>query len=227
MKGEREQTVFAPDRLYAGTRGVRYYRGRYDMRIQVGKMTRIALLSAIGFVLFFLEIPIVAFYKLDISAFPALLAGCSMGPLAGFLVILLKILLHLPFSSTAGALYIGDIADLIMSSAFVIPVSMIYARHKTRRSALMGMGVGILCITVVGGLTNYFLIIPGYMSLMHFSEEAILGMAQKAIPAVDNFGKLIVCITMPFNILKGLVLSVVTLLTYKRLSPLLHPVYRQ
>ena len=145
-----------------------------------------------------------------------------MGPLAGFLVVLLKILLHLPFSTTAGAMYIGDIADLLMSSAFVVPACILYARNKTLRSALVGMGVGVLCIAIVGGLANYFILIPGYMKLMNLPEAAILGMGQQVFPSIDSFEKLVLYITMPFNVLKGLVLSGVTLLTYKRLSPLLH-----
>jgi len=185
-------------------------------------MTRVALLSAVGCVLYFLEIPVVAFYQLDISAFPALLAGFSMGPLAGFLVVLFKILLHLPFSTTAGALYIGDIADLIMSGAFVVTASIFYARNKTLRGALIGMGIGAVCIAAAGGVTNYFLLIPGYMKLMNLPEAVILGMGQQVFPSIDSFAKLVLYITVPFNVLKGLVLSGVTLLTYKRLSPLLH-----
>ena len=192
------------------------------MHAQTWKMTRIALLSAVGFVLYFLEIPVVAFYQLDISAFPALLAGFSMGPLAGFLVVLFKILLHLPFSTTAGALYIGDVADLIMSGAFVVTASAIYARNKTFRTALIGMGTGVVCMAVAGGVTNYFLLIPGYMKLMNLQEAVILGMGQKAIPSIANFEQLVLYITVPFNLLKGLVLSGIALLTYKRLSPLLH-----
>jgi riboflavin transporter FmnP len=189
--------------------------------MQTWKMTRIALLSAVGFVLYFLEIPIVAFYQLDLSAFPALLAGFSMGPLAGFLVVLFKILLHLPFSSTAGALYIGDVADLIMSGTFVVAASVIYARNKTFRTALIGLGAGTVCIAVMGAITNYLILIPGYMRLMNMSEETILGMGQQVIPSIDSFEKLVLFITIPFNIFKGLVLSGVALLTYKRLSPLL------
>jgi len=192
------------------------------MRAQTWKMTRIALLSAVGFALFFVEIPVVAFYKLDISAFPALLAGFSMGPLAGFLVVLFKIVLHLPFSTTANAMYIGDIADLLMSSAFVVTASAIYARNKTLRGALIGMGAGVVCITITGVFANLYLLIPGYMLFMHLTEEIILNMGRQAFPSIDSFQKLVLYITAPFNAFKGLVLSGVTLLTYKRLSPLLH-----
>jgi riboflavin transporter FmnP len=180
-------------------------------------MTRIGVLAAVAIVLFLpgLEIPVVAFYKLDLSSFPAILAGLSMGPLAGFLVVLIKNLIHLPlFSTTAG---VGELADVLMSSAFVLPAAFLYARNKSMRTAVMGLGIGIVCIAVAGMLVNYFIMLPAYMALMNLPKEAILGMAR-----VDSFEKLVLYITLPFNLLKGTVLSVVTLLVYKRLSPLLH-----
>ncbi len=189
------------------------------MRTQTWKLTRIGLLSAAAFVLYMLEIPIVAFYKLDLSTFPAILAGFSMGPLAGFLVLLIKNMLHLFLSSTQG---VGELADLLMSSALVLPVSFLYLRQKSQRSALIGLGIGIVCMGIAGALTNYFLLIPAYMLLMNLPKEAILGMAQAVIPSIDTFEKLVIYITLPFNLFKGAVLSGLTLLVYKRLSPFLH-----
>lgn len=188
------------------------------MRFETWKMTRIAVLSAVAIVLFFVEIPVVAFYKLDISTFPAIIAGFSMGPLAGAIVLLIKDLLHLTATSTAG---VGELADFIMSLAFVLPASMLYARNKTRRSALIGLVVGTVCISVVGALTNYFVLLPFYSTVMPM--EAIMNVAKKAVSSIENTLQLVLYITLPFNLLKGVVLSAVTFLTYKQVSPLLRP----
>ena len=84
------------------------------------------------------------------------------------------------------------------------------------------MALGIVVMVAAGALANYFIMIPFYMKVMNFSAEAIVGMIANVIPAVDSMGKLILLATAPFNLLKGVVLCLVTLLVYKRLSPLLH-----
>ena len=150
--------------------------------LSVQYMTRIAILGALSAVLFPLEIPIVAFYKLDFSTLPALLGAFSMGPLPGLAILLIKDLSRLVYSSS---MYVGELADFIMSAAFILPASLIYRKHKTRKTALVGM-------------------------------------AQKALPFVDTEWKVLLYVTAPFNLLKGFVLSLLTFVLYKRLSPLLH-----
>ena len=107
--------------------------------LSVQYMTRIAILGALSAVLFPLEIPIVAFYKLDFSTLPALLGAFSMGPLPGLAILLIKDLSRLAYSSS---MYVGELADFIMSAAFILPASLIYRKHKTRKTALVGMAVG-------------------------------------------------------------------------------------
>ena len=176
--------------------------------LSVQYMTRIAILGALSAVLFPLEIPIVAFYKLDFSTLPALLGAFSMGPLPG-----------LAYSSS---MYVGELADFIMSAAFILPASLIYRKHKTRKTALVGMAVGTLCMIVVSVLVNWKMMIPFYMTAFHMDMEAIIGMAQKALPFVDTEWKVLLYVTAPFNLLKGFVLSLLTFVLYKRLSPMLH-----
>ena len=182
--------------------------------LSVQYMTRIAILGALSAVLFPLEIPIVAFYKLDFSTLPALLGAFSMGPLPGLAILLIKDLSRLAYSSS---MYVGELADFIMSAAFILPASLIYRKHKTRKTALVGMAVGTLCMIVVSVLVNWKMMIPFYMDM-----EAIIGMAQKALPSVDTEWKVLLYVTAPFNLLKGFVLSLLTFVLYKRLSPLLH-----
>ena len=94
-------------------------------------LTRCGLLSAMAVILFYIEIPVVAFYKLDLSTFPAILAGFAMGPLQGVAVIIVKDLVHMLGTSTA---CVGEVADMLMSCAFVIPASLYYRRHKNRKN---------------------------------------------------------------------------------------------
>ena len=182
-------------------------------------LTRCGLLSAMAVILFYIEIPVVAFYKLDLSTLPAILAGFAMGPLQGVAVIIVKDLVHMLGTSTA---CVGEIADMLMSCAFVVPASLYYRRHKDRKSAMMAMLIGSVLMVITGVLVNYYILIPAYQVLMNLPVEVIIGMGQAVFSFVDSTVKLVIFITGPFNILKGAVLSVVTYLLYKRVSPLLH-----
>lgn len=180
-------------------------------------LTRMAILVAVASILFLIEIPVVAFYKLDLSNIPVLLGAFSMGPLAGVIILALKSVIGLLHSSSAG---VGELADFLMGAAFVLPAAVIYHRNKTRKTALIGMGVGTLCMVVVGVLANKFIMLPFYMGAYHMDMDAILKFAN--VGGVDSEWKLLLLITGPFNLLKGVALSIVTGLIYKPLSPLLH-----
>ncbi len=180
-------------------------------------LTRMAILAAISFILFLVQIPVVAFYKLDLSNIPVLLGAFSMGTVPGIIILAVKCLLALTRTTSAG---VGDLADFLMSAALVIPAALIYHRQKTRKNALIGMAAGTLCMVVIGVLSNKFIMLPFYMGAYHMDMEGILKFAN--VGGVDSEWKLLLLITAPFNLLKGLVLSIVTGVIYKPLSPLLH-----
>lgn len=182
-------------------------------------LTRCGLLAAMAVILYYIEIPVVAFYKLDLSTMPAILAGFAMGPVQGAAVVIVKNLVHMLGTSTA---CVGEMADILMSCAFVIPASLLYRRNKTRKGALRAMLVGGAAMTAAGVLVNYFILIPAYQVLMNLPLEVIIGMGQKVLGFVDSTLKLVIFITAPFNLLKAAVLSGTTYLLYKRVSPLLH-----
>lgn len=182
-------------------------------------LTRCGLLAAMAVILYYIEIPVVAFYKLDLSTLPAILAGFAMGPVQGAAVVVLKNLVHLMGTSTAG---VGELADILMSCAFVIPASLIYRGNKTRRGALAAMLAGAAAMIAAAVLVNYFILIPAYQVLMNLPLEVIIGMGQKVFGFIDTTVELVICITAPFNLLKAAVLSGTTYLLYKRVSPLLH-----
>ena len=182
-------------------------------------LTRCGILAAMAVILYYIEIPVVAFYKLDLSTLPAILAGFAMGPVQGVAVVVIKNLVHMLGTSTA---CVGELADIIMSSCFVIPASLIYRSHKDRRSAVKAMVVGTILMTISGILVNYFVLIPAYQVLMNLPLDAIVAMGTKVWSYIDSTVKLVIFVTGPFNVLKGFTLSVVTYLLYKRVSPLLH-----
>ena len=133
------------------------------------------------------------------------------------MILALKSLIGLLSSSSAG---IGELADFIMGAALVLPASLIYMQNKTRKNAIIGMAVGTLCMVIAGVLTNKFILLPFYMGAFHMDMDGILRFANVA--GVDSEWKLLLMITGPFNLLKGVVLSVVAGLIYKPLSPILH-----
>lgn len=183
------------------------------------ELTTIAILAAIAAVLFMVEIPVVLFYKLDLSNLPVLLGTFSMGPAAGTLILLVKSVLGLLHSSSQG---VGELADFLMGFAMVLPAGLIYRRNKTRRGAVLGMAAGAVAATVVGVLSNLYIMIPFYGAAYGMPVDAIVGMGQALLPAVDSLWKFVLLITAPFNLLKWVVISVLGALMYKPLSPILH-----
>lgn len=189
--------------------------------INVRLLTTAAIAGAISFVLMFLELslPIApSFIKLDFSDVPSLILAFAFGPLAGVLTELIKNLLHLFITSTAG---IGELSNFLLGCAYVAPAGWIYRFFKTRKGALLGMLVGTLCFSVFGIFSNLFLMFPFYTKVVGFPMAAIIQECQKIIPFVDSQAKVILISVTPFNLFKGVLESLVTFFLYKRISPLL------
>ncbi|NLD35161.1 MAG: ECF transporter S component [Clostridiales bacterium] len=183
-------------------------------------MVRVALLAAISFILFkFLEIPAVAFYKLDLSGIPALLAGFAMGPLAAILTLAIKDLLAVVVGSATGG--IGELADFLMLSCLVLATAVPYQRKRNKQVVLWGMVAGTVLMTIAGVLLNYYVLIPLYTRFM--PEEAIIAAAAAAVPfaGIDSLVKVVLFVTAPFNIVKGAIISVLTYYLYRYMGPVL------
>ncbi len=185
-------------------------------------LTRMAILTAIALVLFFLEIPIIPpMYKLDFSNIPVLLGGFAMGPVAGLIILLMKNVLEMIIKGLGSTMGIGNLADFLTGAAYLLPATLIYRQRKTKQRAMVGMGVGVVSQTVLAIFFNWLVMIPFYMSAYHMDIAKIVGYATKVLPFVDTELKFYLLACGPFNLLKGLVISVVTALIYKPLSPLL------
>ena len=180
-----------------------------------------AMFSALAAVLMLWEFPIpfIApnFYEIDFSEIPILIGTFIMGPVSGVIMEAIKIILKLLIKGTSTA-YVGDFANFCVGVCLVVPASIIYQKHKTKKNAFIGMLVGTLFMAVAGVVLNYFIMIPFYVKAFGMPLEAIIGAGAKIQPLVTNkLSFTIVCVA-PFNIVKGIIVSLVTALIYKHIS---------
>ena len=188
-------------------------------RLNVRYLTVTAMLSAISFALFFLQFstPITpSFLKLDISDLPALIGSFAMGPVYGVIICLVKNLLHLLITTTGG---VGELSNFILGAAFVLPAGLLYQRRKNRKSAVLGSILGAVLMAAVSIPSNLFLVYPVYYNFM--PEETILNMYQAILPGMQSILQSLVVFNAPFTFVKGMLCVVITLLIYKRISPLI------
>ena len=194
-------------------------------RSRTHKLAVTAMLSAVAFVLMFIEFPIPAlipsFVKLDISDLPELLAAFSMGPLYGVAVTLLKNLLFILLHGTSSA-YVGELFNFLMGSVFAFSAGFIYQRKKSRKSALIGSIVGAALMALISVPLNYFVVYPAYVVCYGLPLEAIIGMYQAIRPSTNSLLECLVIFNMPFTFCKGMLDVLLCFLIYKPLSPLLH-----
>lgn len=178
------------------------------------------ILSALAFVLMMIEIPlsfiIPSFIKLDFSELPALIASFAYGPVWGVAVCLLKNLMHLPIGTTGG---VGELSNFLLGAVFVFIAGLIYKKHKSKKSAFLGSVLGAVVMSVIGIFTNYYIVYPIYTAFMPM--EAIIGMYQAILPSVDNLWEALIIFNTPFNIFKGLLDTLICMLIYKKLTPIL------
>ena len=191
-------------------------------RSRIRYLAEVGMLSAAATVIMAFEIPLPflapPFYQLDFSEVPALIGGFALGPMAGILIELVKVLLHMMIkgSATAG---VGDLANFLIGCSFLVPASLIYRMHKTRRVAIAGMAVGTVSMAIIGCVLNAFVLLPAYTVIMPM--ETILE-AGKAVNAnIDSVFTFVLIAVAPFNLVKGVVVSLVTLVLYKYISRLL------
>ena len=183
-----------------------------------------AMFACLAGVLMLLEIPLFfapPFYKIDLSEIPVLICTFYLGPVAGVATELVKILVKLVLKGTSTA-FVGDFANFAVGCSFVLPASLVYHAKPGRKSALVGLIVGTLCMTVFGSAFNAIYLLPKFAALYGMPMEAIIGMGTKVNSAITSVTTLVLFAVVPFNLLKGVVVSALTFILYKRISPLLH-----
>ena len=187
--------------------------------VNVRYLTVTAMLSAVAYILMFLDfsVPFMpGFIKMDLSELPALIGSFSMGPLCGVMICLVKNVLHLFITTTGG---VGELSNFILGVAFVLPAGLIYKHKKTRKTALAGSMLGAVIMAVFSVVSNYFLVYPVYYNFM--PEDRILAAYQLILPSMKSILQCLVCFNMPFTFVKGLFSVVITFLVYKHISPIL------
>ena len=187
--------------------------------VQIRAMVVTAILAAMSYILAMMSfsVPFMpSFIKLDVSELPALIGSFSLGPVYGVLICLIKNLLGLMNSSTNG---IGELSNFLLGAMFVFPAGLLYQRNKTRKGAIIGSLIGAICMAVGSVFTNIFLVYPIYYNFM--AKEAILSAYQLIVPAMKSVEQSIICFNMPFTFMKAMLSVLISLLVYKRRSPVI------
>lgn len=200
-------------------------RGVSEKIFTTRKMAMIGMFSAIALILHLFDFPIPfapPFYKLDFSELPILIGGFAFGPAAAVMMEFIKILLKLFVQGTSTA-FVGDLANFVVGCSFVLPASAIYAFKKSKKSAIFACVAGTLILTVFGTAFNAVYLLPAFSKLYGMPLEQILAMGVEVNPLVKE-GSIVSFVTAcvaPMNLIKGASSSIVTLLIYKSLSPII------
>ena len=161
------------------------------------------MFSAIAFLLQYIgsimNITVAGFLEVEISDLPAIVISLALGPVAGVFVELIKNLIHCTMSSTG---FIGEFANFAVNGVFVFFCGLLYTKNKTKKGAVISLLVSTVIMATMSILINLFVMLPLYM------------------PAVSFVDKLNLTLTIiaPFNLARGLVLSLITMLIYKKIS---------
>ena len=186
-------------------------------------MVSIAMLAAVAVVLMLFESPLPflpPFYKIDASELPVIIGAFAMGPWAGALIELIKILLNLLLDGTTTA-FVGEFANFLIGCSYVVPASLVYYYRKSKKNAVLGLVLGTVTCAVVGCLLNAYLLLPAYSKAFHMDIEALIAMGTAANKAIDSMFTFVLFATAPLNILKCGLVSVFTMLIYKPISRIL------
>lgn len=186
-------------------------------------MVVIAMLGAIAMILQLFEFPLwfaPGFYEIDLSEVPVMIGTFALGPVAGALIELVKNLLKLVMKGSSTA-FVGDVANYVIGCALVVPAGIIYKKKKSRKNAIIGMAAGTAVMTVAGCFINAYVLLPAYGKAFGMPIDALIGMGTAVNPAITGLGTFVILAVAPFNIIKGIVVSVITLLLYKYISPVL------
>ncbi len=186
-------------------------------------LIKISLLSAIAlaFQMIDFAVPIFpSFLKLDVSDIPAVIGTFAMGPVAGILIELIKNILHgLLASTTMG---IGEVANFIVGISYIIPLGFVYSKNKSFKGVVAGLILGTISMVVIACVFNYFILIPAYSSLVFKQPiQVFVDIANQINKLIINFETLIIFAIAPFNLIKGIIMSILGYWLYKILKPIL------
>ena len=206
-------------------------KGKKEKLFTTRKVAMIGMFSAIAMILMLFEVPLPfapPFYKLDLSELPVLVGGFAFGPAAGVMIEFIKILLKLFVKGTSTA-FVGELANFAVGCSFVLPASIIYLFWKKKKGAVWGCVAGTVILAVFGSLFNAVYLLPAFSKLYGMPLDSILQMGSAANPLMTEGSMLsfVVCCVVPINLIKGGVVSAITMVVYKPLSPILKSAYQK
>ena len=185
------------------------------------RITIIGICAAIATILHMLDFPLLflapGFYKLDFSELPVLLCGFYLGPSATVICEGLKILLKLMLKSTSTA-FVGDLANFVVGCSFVLPATIWYHVHKSKHSAIIGLVLGTLSMSIFGTAFNAVYLLPKFAELYGMPLDTIIAMGTEINGSIHNVASFVMICVAPLNVVKGTVVSVLTMLLYKRVA---------
>ncbi|MCI8660715.1 MAG: ECF transporter S component [Lachnospiraceae bacterium] len=183
------------------------------------------MLGALAAVLMLFEVPLPflapSFYGLDLSEVPILVGTFALGPVAGMVMEVVKILIKLVLKPTSTG-FVGEFANLVFGCSIVLPAGLIYRFHKTKKGAMTAMALGTVIMSLVAIAGNALVMIPFYSKFMPL--ENILAAGAAINPAVGNVWTFAAFCVGPFNLVKGAVVSFITALVYKRVSVMIRSI---
>lgn len=191
-----------------------------NKQMSTRKLVTIAMLAAVATVLMYLELPLPflpPFLKLDISAVPVMIGSFLFGPAAGVCMAGVKALVHALSTQTGG---VGELADFIITGSFALTAGLVYRRFHSHKGAKLAAVCSVGVITAVGCVANWFILLPFYRNIMPI--DAIIAACSAVNPAVKDAAGYIWFGVLPFNLVKGVIVCVLTFLLYKRLSGVMH-----
>ena len=188
-------------------------------------MVKVSVLAVIAFILMFFQFPLLwlapPFIKIDISDLPALIGAFAMGPMVGVIIQLLKNVLNVLIEgSTTGG--VGEFANFVVGSVFAYTAGAIYFRKKTFNRGIIGLVVGTIAMTIVITAANYYFIFPFYAKLFGMPIESLVEMGAAVNGKIVDLWTLMLYSIVPFNLVKGIMLTAITILLYKKVSPIIH-----
>ena len=183
----------------------------------------VGIFAAMAAVLMYFELPLPfapSFYEIDLSEVPVLICSFSLGPAAGVGCELAKIILKLLLKGTSTA-FVGDFANFVVGCSFILPATVIYHRFKTKKGAMIGMVTGTVVMSVFGSLFNAVYLLPAFATLYGVPLEQLVAMGTAVNGMINSVSTLVLFAVVPFNIVKGAIVSLLTTLLYKRVERLL------
>lgn len=193
---------------------------RREKTLTTQSIVAIGMLAAVASILMLFEISLwfaPFFYKLDFSEIPVLIGAFALGPIAGIVIELVKVLVNLLLNGTI-TMGVGEFANFAIGCSFIIPASIIYKAGKTKKSALYGLIVGTLSMTILGSFLNAVVILPAFSFFTKTPMESLIAIGTGVNSAITDLTTFIILAVAPFNLVKGVVSSFVAFLLYKRLS---------